>query len=154
MVSVEVSVTPEPKPVVEPCDDLERASLLESRRFHVELDARASDSFDNAMLTLCAGALALSVSLKGANARLALDLAQGWFAVALVAEAMALRVGRLVSLKRVIEEHDARLQGQIPPLSRERKKDVTYHLKNLVLCAFVFGVWAMVFFASSQTTGE
>lgn len=152
--SVEVSVTPQAKPAIDPCDELERASLLESRKFYVEQDARASDSFDNAMLTLCAGALALSVTLKGANARMALNLAQGSFAIALVAEAVALRVGRLVSLKRVIDDHDARLQEQIPPLSRERRKDVTYHLKNLVLYAFVFGVWSMVFFASSQTTGE
>jgi len=106
------------------------------------------------MLTLCAGALALSVSLRGTNAVGVLGVAQAMFTAALVAEVLALRSGRLVSLRRLIDDHDARLLGQISTIPRERRKDATYHLKNFALAAFVFGVCAMLFFVRSQTIGK
>jgi hypothetical protein len=134
--------------------DQERQELLDHRKTLFELDARASDSFDNALLTLCAGALALSVSLGGTNALLVLGLAQTGFASALLAEVLALRSGRLVSLKRLIDDHDARLLGQISSIPRERRKDATYYLKNYALAAFVFGVCTMIFFVRSQTIGK
>ena len=133
---------------------LDRPAYYDQRRMLCEMACRSTHSFDQGMITLPAGALAISMTFIkdiAPNPQAGWLLMQGWacFGASLVLTLISLLTS-YASLEKDKRELDLDQEREYSLKYRNRWSEITKVLNWLSIVAFVFGVYRVAEFVGAN----